>query len=144
MYSACLQHFEGMDWAIMSAAVADYTPLKPEDKKIKKLGQELLLQLKKTNDILAKLGQIKTKQQCVVGFALETDNEKENALGKLLSKNADMIVLNSLNEPGVGFGFESNKITIFDKRGSEHQFGTKSKALIAADIVNTIINYTNE
>ena len=144
MYSACLQHFEGMDWAIMSAAVADYTPLKPEDKKIKKLGQELLLPLKKTNDILAKLGQIKNKEQCVVGFALETDNEKENALGKLKSKNADMIVLNSLNEPGVGFGFESNKITIFDKRGSEHQFGTKSKALIAADIVNTIINYTNE
>jgi phosphopantothenoylcysteine decarboxylase/phosphopantothenate--cysteine ligase len=144
MYASCLQQFESMDWAIMSAAVADYTPMKPEDKKIKKQEHEFILPLKKTNDILAKLGQIKTKQQCVIGFALETDNEKQHALGKLKSKNADMIVLNSLNEPGVGFGFDSNKITIFDKRGNEHQFETKSKSLIAADIVNTIINYTNE
>jgi len=83
-------------------------------------------------------------KQILVGFALETNNEKLNALQKLQTKNADLIVLNSLNDAGAGFGVDSNKITIFDKRGGERTFETKSKKEVAADIVNTIIDYCNE
>ncbi len=144
MYDACIENFENMDWAIMSAAVADYTPVKMENQKIKKKEEGLTLELKRTKDILRQLGIMKKENQYIIGFALETNNEKENALGKLQSKNADMIVLNSLNDAGAGFGHNSNKITIFDKRGGEYHFDTKLKASVAADIVNTIIKYTNE
>lgn len=144
MYDACIENFEKIDWAIMSAAVADYTPLKKETHKIKKSGDGLVVELKKTKDILYTLGHLKKGNQTIIGFALETNNEKENALGKLHSKNADLIVLNSLNDPGAGFGHTSNKITIFDKRGEEYHFDNKSKTLVAADIINTIIKYTNE
>ncbi len=144
MYDAAVANFEHMDWAIMSAAVADYTPKKAEENKIKKSGEELSITLKKTRDILAKLGEIKTNNQLLVGFALETNNETAYALGKLTSKNADFIVLNSMQDKGAGFGKDTNKVTIFSKDGKQYHFDTKSKTAVAADIVNTIINYNNE
>ena len=89
------------------------------------------------------MGEQKTTEQVLVGFALETNNERENALSKLEKKNIDMVILNSLNDNGAGFGTGTNKITIFDKRGNEYQFETKAKSLVAKDIVNSIIQYKN-
>jgi phosphopantothenoylcysteine decarboxylase/phosphopantothenate--cysteine ligase len=139
MFENCVHEFKNTDIAILSAAVADYTINSPSDKKIKKSEDEIVLKLSKTKDILKTLGEMKKSNQILVGFALETDHEKENALLKLKSKNADFIVLNSLNDDGVGFGFDTNKITIFDKSGKEFPFNTKSKKDVAADIVNTLI-----
>jgi len=139
MYQACQSTFPETDIAIMSAAVADYTPVQVATEKIKKSEQELILSLTKTKDILKSLGQQKTGKQVLVGFALETNNEKENALQKLQSKNADLIILNSLQDAGAGFGHDTNKITIFDKAGNEYPFDVKSKNEVAIDIVNTII-----
>lgn len=144
MLDACLGAFAGKDITVMSAAVADYTPVTVADKKIKKGDASFSIELKKTTDILKELGSRKQKGQLLTGFALETNNEKEHALKKLESKNADMIVLNSLNDTGAGFGYDTNKITIFDKKGNEYNFGIKRKQEVAADIVNTIIQYNNE
>ena len=141
MYDACMARFEHTDWAIMSAAVADYRPVATSTQKIKKKDNTLTLDLVKTEDILKAVGSLKKEGQCVVGFALETNNEKEYALKKLASKNADIMVLNSLNDAGAGFGHDSNKITIFDRKGGEYHFETKSKSAVAADIVNSIIRY---
>lgn len=141
MYTAAIAHFETVDWAIMSAAVADYTPIATEENKIKKSGEEITLKLKKTKDILAKLGELKKTNQVLVGFALETENETDNALEKLKRKNADFIILNSMRDAGAGFGKETNKISIFSKDGDRHNFDTKSKTAVAADIINTIINH---
>jgi len=143
MYEACINIFPQVDIAVMSAAVADYTIINPANEKIKKNSDQLTIELKKTTDILKTLGQQKKANQFLAGFALETNNEKEFALKKLHSKNADMIVLNSLNDPGAGFGHNTNKITIFDKAGNEYQFDTKSKAAIAEDIVNTILKISH-
>lgn len=139
MFNACEQIFPQVDMAIMSAAVADYTPVTVAREKIKKTGDDLQVRLTKTRDILKTLGARKTSEQVLVGFALETNNEKENALQKLQSKNADMIVLNSLQDAGAGFGHDTNKITIFDKSGNTYPFEIKSKKEVARDIVNTII-----
>ena len=139
MYTACKKIFASIDIAIMSAAVADYTPVNFVSEKIKKTEPALTLTLTKTTDILKSLGAKKKKGQLLVGFALETNNERENALKKLASKNADLIVLNSLKDAGAGFGHDTNKITIFDKQGKEYRFDTKSKKAVAVDIVNTII-----
>lgn len=144
MFDACVQKFDRVNWAIMSAAVADYRPMEKANQKIKKKEETLTIELVKNEDILKHLGTKKKNGQCLVGFALETNNEKLNALQKLQTKNADLIVLNSLNDAGAGFGVDSNKITIFDKRGTERTFETKSKKEVAADIVNTIIDYCNE
>ena len=143
MYEACLREFNKYDVIVMAAAVADYTPLVRSDEKIKKSEDEFSLQLVKTKDILAKAGELKSRNQTLVGFALETNNEKSNALKKLTLKNADLIVLNSLNDSGAGFGYNTNKITIFDKNGKEYLFSKKSKKEVATDIVNTIIQYRN-
>ncbi len=143
MYEACMAIFPQVDIAVMSAAVADYTIVSPASEKIKKTSDTLSLELKKTTDILKSLGAQKRSNQFLVGFALETYNEKEFALNKLHSKNADMIVLNSLNDPGAGFGHNTNKITIFDKAGNEYYFDTKSKTAIAEDIVNTILKISH-
>ena len=139
MFNACKKDFPQTDIAVMCAAVADYTPVAPVDEKIKKTTETLSLELTKTKDILKSLGELKKNGQFLVGFALETNNEKENAIQKLHAKNADMIVLNSLNDDGAGFGHDSNKITIFDKHGKTFLFDKKSKKEVAADIVNTII-----
>ena len=139
MYNACDLHFKNTDLAIMAAAVADYTPSVVADKKIKKTANELTIKLNKTKDILKSLGKNKSNGQLLVGFALETTNEREYALEKLKSKNADMIVLNSLNEMGAGFGVDTNRITIFDKSGKEFNFDTMAKSQVAKNIINTII-----
>jgi phosphopantothenoylcysteine decarboxylase / phosphopantothenate---cysteine ligase len=143
MYDACLAHLKASDIIVMAAAVSDYTPENPSKEKIKKGDDEILIKLVKTKDILSKAGELKTKGQTLVGFALETTNEKENALKKLSLKNADLIVLNSLNDEGAGFGYNTNKIVIFDKRGNEYTFDKKSKKEVANDIVNAIINFRN-
>lgn len=139
MYQAAIKFFDDMDIAIMSAAVADYTPSEPAAEKIKKNTAEFSLKLVKTKDILKSLGEKKKPGQLLVGFALETNNEKENALAKLKNKNADLIVLNSLKEEGAGFGHDTNKISIFDKTEKEFLFERKSKKEVAADIIQTII-----
>lgn len=144
MYNACHAAFATTDIAILSAAVADYKPVTTATEKIKKKEDELVLTLTKNKDILKSLGLKKKAGQWLVGFALETNNEKEYALGKLKAKNADMIVLNSLKDEGAGFGHSTNKISIFDKAGNEYHFDTKSKKEVAADIVNLIIQLTNE
>lgn len=141
MYEACVNVFNEMDVAILSAAVADYTPVNVATEKIKKAKDSFELELTKTKDILKELGRLKNEQQILVGFALETNNEKEFALQKLASKNADLIVLNSLKDEHAGFGHDSNKITIFDKHGNEFPFELKSKREVAVDIINTIIQY---
>jgi phosphopantothenoylcysteine decarboxylase/phosphopantothenate--cysteine ligase len=139
MMNACESVFAASDIAVMSAAVADYTPVTTAAQKIKKKEDGLMVELTKTGDILKTLGAKKRKDQVLVGFALETNNEKANAVEKLASKNADLIVLNSLNDEGAGFGHDTNKITIFGKGGEEFNFDTKSKTAVAKDIVDTII-----
>ncbi len=141
MYNACVEEFADKQIAVMSAAVADYTPVTVAEEKIKKKTDSFVIELKKTTDILKQLGTTKKDGQILVGFALETNNEKEYALKKLSEKNADIIVLNSLNDAGAGFGHDTNKVTIFDKKGNEYLFETKSKKQVAEDIVNTIIQY---
>ena len=140
MYDACIKDFENTDIAVMSAAVADYTVKSPASNKIKKIAETLTLELEKTKDILKSLGSIKKDNQLLIGFALETENEIENAKAKLVSKNADYIVLNSMNDDGSGFGKDTNKVTIFSKNGDCYTFETKSKSAVATDIINTILN----
>jgi phosphopantothenoylcysteine decarboxylase/phosphopantothenate--cysteine ligase len=122
----------------MSAAVADYTPIEISAQKIKKSTTDFELSLTKTKDILASLGSIKKNNQILVGFALETENEITNAKNKLINKNANFIVLNSMNDVGAGFNADTNKITIFDDKGNQTDFPLKSKKEIAVDIINTI------
>jgi len=137
MYDAVHSHFDAVDIAILSAAVADYKPKIVSDKKIKKAASTFSIELEKTKDILKSLGAIK-KHQFLVGFALETNNELENAKGKLKSKNLNLIVLNSLNDKGAGFGGSTNKVTfITDTEVIEHQL--KSKAEVAQDLMQQII-----
>jgi len=139
MYKASNDIFGKTDIAVMAAAVADYSPVTTENEKIRKTEEKFTLELTKTKDILKSLGEKKKPGQVVVGFALETTNEKQNALDKLLKKNADLIVLNSLMDEGAGFGYDTNKITIFEKGGQEFSFPRKSKMDVAKDIVDTII-----
>ncbi|MDQ2864277.1 MAG: bifunctional phosphopantothenoylcysteine decarboxylase/phosphopantothenate--cysteine ligase CoaBC [Bacteroidota bacterium] len=143
MYEATLEQLPDSDIIIMAAAVSDYTLESPSKEKIKKNDDLLSLHLTKTKDIMAKVGALKKEHQILVGFALETNNERENALNKLTKKNADMIILNSLNDEGAGFGNDTNKIIIFDKKGHEYKFEKKAKKEVAKDIVNVIINYRN-
>jgi len=142
MYDEVHKHFEGNDVAILSAAVADYKPKYVADKKIKKKDKTLVLELEKTKDILASLGDIK-KKQLLVGFALETNNEIENAIKKLKSKNLDLIVLNSLSDKGAGFGVNTNKITLIDSEENITNYNLKSKAEVAQDILSEIIKLIN-
>ena len=139
MYDACIERFSSSDIIIMSAAVADYTPVNKSKEKIKKSTDTFTLDLKKTKDILKTLGQQKKNGQLLIGFALENNNEREYAMNKLKSKNADMIVLNSLNDIGAGFGHDTNKITIFEKNGKEIAYEQKPKQQVAKDIVDRII-----
>ncbi len=139
MYNECMEQAKNYDIAVLSAAVADYTPVQMAKEKIKKGEGEFEIKLKKTKDILQSLGKIKTDKQILVGFALETADEERYALKKLEEKNADMIVLNSLRDEGAGFGKDTNKITLFKKRGEKRTYPTKSKELVAKDIVDSII-----
>lgn len=137
MYESCLAN-KDFDIAVMAAAVADYTPIEVAPQKIKKSEAELTIQLKKTKDILGAIGKEKNDQQILVGFALETENEEENAKKKLQVKNADIIVLNSLNDKGAGFKNDTNKVTLFFKDQTRKTFDLKSKELVAKDIVDAI------
>ena len=141
MYNACHSVFAETDITIMAAAVADYTPVAVAPQKIKKKEENWQVALKKTPDILKSLGQKKTDKQVLTGFALETTNERQNALAKLQQKNADIIVLNSLRDSGAGFGKDTNKIAVFDRNGKEKSFDLKSKTAVAKDIVDYIIEY---
>jgi phosphopantothenoylcysteine decarboxylase/phosphopantothenate--cysteine ligase len=141
MYDACIKIFPSVQIAVMSAAVADYTPVSFSSEKIKKNSETFTLELSRTKDILHALGEIKTPGQVLVGFALENTDEASNARKKLKSKNADMIVLNSLNDTGAGFGFDTNQVTIFEKSGEEISYGRKPKQLVAGDIVDRIIKF---
>ncbi len=138
MYDTCMDEFATSDMAIMAAAVADFSPDTVAAEKIKKKDEGLQLTLTKTKDILKSLGAIKKEHQVLVGFALETNNEKEHALQKLQSKNADMIVLNSLADKDAGFKVDTNKVTIFTKSGEEIVFDAKPKTEVANDIIDTI------
>ena len=142
MYEAAKALHAKSDICIFSAAVADYTPLNVADNKIKKAGDSLTIELQRTVDIAFTLGQEKNNKQIHVGFALETENEMENALGKLKKKNFDLLVLNSLNDKGAGFAHDTNKVSIFKADGSHQTYELKSKSKVAVDIVNTLVeNY---
>jgi len=139
MLDACEKLFATAELSVLAAAVADYSPANVADQKIKKEGDELDLTLKKTTDIAKSLGSKKKNGQVMVGFALETQNEVENAKKKIKSKNFDLIVLNSLNDKGAGFGHDTNKISIIGKDNKIDNFELKSKKEVASDIVQTII-----
>lgn len=139
MYATATHNSNLYDIVVMAAAVADYTPTMVFDQKIKKKDGELTVHLKKTKDILGSLGKSKSNGQILVGFALETQNEASNARTKLEEKNVDMIVLNSLQDEGAGFGHETNKVTLFFKNKNEKQIELKSKSALAIDIVDAII-----
>lgn len=141
MLEACQKEFPAADIAVMAAAVADYTPAEVAPEKIKKSAKSLQISLQKTTDILATLCKQKTKNQCVVGFALETENELENAKAKLKNKKADIIVLNSLRNEGAGFQHATNLVTLIDKNGNVQTGELKDKAEVAEDIVRYIADY---
>jgi phosphopantothenoylcysteine decarboxylase / phosphopantothenate---cysteine ligase len=139
MYKVSVDRWEGADIGILSAAVADYRPLEAAKEKIKKTGEKLTLELTRTADILKTLGFSKRKGQVLVGFALEGSDERAYALGKLEAKNADLIVLNSLNDAGATFGFDTNKITLFGRDGLELSYDRKPKQQVAKDIVDQVV-----
>lgn len=139
MLEACKNNFAQNTITVMSAAVADYTPAKVAVQKIKKKEDDFSIELKKTTDILAVLGQMKTADQLLIGFALETNNEEENAKAKLIKKNLDLIVLNSLQDEGAGFQKDTNKITIFNQAAEKKVYTMKSKTEVAKDICNEIL-----
>lgn len=141
MYNAAVNAFPQMDAAILSAAVADYRPLQSRSEKMKREGQdEFNLTLTTNPDIAASLGQMKAAHQTLIGFALETNDEEQNAHKKMERKNLDFIVLNSLQDKGAGFGGDTNKVTILSRDGNKSSFGLKSKKEVAKDIVDTVFH----
>lgn len=141
MLEACERIFPSCDTAIMCAAVADYAPAHPADRKIKREHDDLpVIELVKNPDIAATLGAMKKPGQRLVGFALETDNEMSNALHKLKAKNLDMIVMNSLRDKGAGFRTDTNKVTIYKLDGGELHFDMKPKCEVASDIIDTLLS----
>jgi phosphopantothenoylcysteine decarboxylase/phosphopantothenate--cysteine ligase len=141
MFNSSAAHFTQADVIVMAAAVADYRPKHVADIKMKKgEGDALTLELEKTKDILRTLGATRTNKQVLVGFSLETNNEKEYALKKLREKHLDLVVMNSLNDKGAGFNHDTNKVTLFDKKGDARDLPLKSKLEVAEDIVTAIVN----
>ncbi|MCV9929118.1 bifunctional phosphopantothenoylcysteine decarboxylase/phosphopantothenate--cysteine ligase CoaBC [Flavobacterium sp. LS1R49] len=143
MYDACHEYFSDVDVAIAAAAVADYKPKTVALQKIKKASEDFTIELEKTKDILLSLGKIKGKQ-FLIGFALETENEIENAKLKIQKKNLDLIVLNSLQDKGAGFGGKTNKVTFIDKFFAIEAMELKSKEAVATDILNKVIKHFHE
>jgi phosphopantothenoylcysteine decarboxylase/phosphopantothenate--cysteine ligase len=141
MYNAVMEHVSTADAVILSAAVADYTPKEVAAQKIKKKEGGLSIDLVKTKDIAAAVGAGKKSGQVVVGFALETENELDNAFAKLESKNLDFIVLNSLNDQGAGFGHDTNKVTFIDRNNKVQTFELKSKKEVASDIISELVKH---
>ncbi|MCB9342247.1 MAG: bifunctional phosphopantothenoylcysteine decarboxylase/phosphopantothenate--cysteine ligase CoaBC [Lewinellaceae bacterium] len=144
MYDACKDRFPQTDITVLAAAVADYRPKEVSETKIKKQSDDLSLELVRTVDIAASLGKVKTDKQLLIGFALETNNEEENALAKLKKKNFDFIVLNSMRDKGAGFGHDTNKIVILKSSGEKIDYALKSKSEVARDIVAEIIVAANQ
>jgi len=146
MFTECVKRFPNCDAAIMTAAVADYSPVEVKQNKIKsKLkNKNIEIHLKPTKDIAKELGKLKRKNQKLIGFALETDNEEKNALKKIKSKNLDFIVLNSLNEKGAGFGYDTNRISIIHKNNKRKDFELKTKTEVANDIVEELITLISQ
>jgi phosphopantothenoylcysteine decarboxylase/phosphopantothenate--cysteine ligase len=138
MYNACAELYPSMNAGILCAAVADFTPHNVADHKIKREGEDMILRLKPTKDIAAELGKTKRKDQLLVGFALETNDETTNAHLKLAKKNFDFIVLNSLNDKGAGFRTDTNKISIITAK-QQIDFPLKSKKEVAHDIINQLV-----
>jgi phosphopantothenoylcysteine synthetase/decarboxylase len=138
MYRVCIDIFPDVNGAIMCAAVADFAPVIKVNEKIKRGKENFSIELKPNLDIAASLGKIKLETQILIGFALETNDEEQNAQRKLKNKNLDFIVLNSLNDKGAGFQTETNKISIVDKHNNWHKYELKSKRLVAKDIVDRI------
>lgn len=141
MLETCKLYAASADIIVMSAAVADYTPIDVAPQKIKKKAEDFSIQLKKTTDILAFLGSNKAAHQTLIGFALETENELDNAKEKLVRKNLDFIVLNSMQDKGAGFGTDTNKVSILSKSGEIRDFTLKSKAEVADDICQVIVQH---
>jgi len=141
MLQACEKYFDHATIIVMSAAVADYTPIEVASQKIKKKEDEFSIALKKTTDILATLGSKKKKEQLLIGFALETNNELENAKDKLVRKNLDFIILNSMQDQGAGFATDTNKVTIINRSGESNVFPLKSKEDVAKDICSIILQH---
>lgn len=136
MYNASVKEFPGMDAAILCAAVADFRPSEQHSQKVKR-GEDLLtISLVPNKDIAASLGKMKKANQLLIGFALETNDEETNALKKMAKKNLDYIVLNSLNDAGAGFKYDTNKVSILRKNGDRTDFGLKSKYEVASDIID--------
>ena len=143
MFEEVVNKYSIADVVIMSAAVADFKPKSISNKKLKKNNQNLSIEVEKTKDILSHLGNTKANQ-LLIGFALETDNEIENAKRKLINKNLDLIILNSLNDKGAGFGFDTNKVSIISKENKIINFPLKHKKAVSLDIINNIIELINE
>ena len=139
MYRAVMQHFSESDVAVFCAAVADFTPTVAADRKIKRKTDDLVIRLKPTQDIAAAAGRQKRQGQFIVGFALETDDEEANAVDKMQRKNLDMIVLNSLNDQGAGFGYDTNKVTVIERNGRRTDLPLQSKTEVARRIVEAVI-----
>lgn len=139
MYDECHRYFSQAGITVLSAAVADFTPELKYSNKVKRGKEDWVIRLKPTCDIAASLGEIKREDQVLAGFALETDDEINNAIAKLKRKNLDLIVLNSLKDKGAGFGTDTNKVSLIDKNNNIDNFELKSKTEVAKDIVEKII-----
>ena len=142
MYEEVIKYYSEADIVIMAAAVSDFKPKDFSNKKIKKDNIQPRIELEKTKDILLELGRLK-KNQFLVGFALENENEIENSFKKLKNKNLDLIILNSLNDKGAGFGTETNKITIINSKEEKTDYDLKDKSEVAEDILNSIMSQIN-
>ncbi|GIV34313.1 MAG: phosphopantothenoylcysteine decarboxylase [Chitinophagales bacterium] len=143
MYDATMKEFADTDITIMAAAVSDYRPVSAHKQKLKKTSEVLKLELIKNPDILETLGKRKKGNQILVGFALETENEIANAKKKLQNKNLDLIVLNSLRDQGAGFGHDTNKVTILNRKNEQKTYTLKGKPEVARDLIEEIINLMN-
>jgi phosphopantothenoylcysteine decarboxylase / phosphopantothenate---cysteine ligase len=139
MFNACMSHFADSQIVVLAAAVADYKPVRRAPEKIKKGPGNLTLELEKTIDIALTLGKLKTEEQILAGFALESENEKVNAIKKLIAKNLDLIVLNSLRDTGAGFRHDTNKVTVIHGDGTIRPFELRRKEQVAEDITNEVI-----
>jgi len=144
MFEACTALIRQMDVAVFNAAVSDYTPVDPAGLKLKRGNGDLKLRLKPTRDIAATLGRTKAPGQIMVGFALETDHEEENALSKLKKKNLDLVVLNSMKDEGAGFGTDTNRVSMIDHAGNVEKFTLKPKDQVASDLVKRVIKMMND
>ncbi len=138
MADQTIKHFKDCDIAVLTAAVADYTPSTVSEGKIKKENEDMTIRLKPTIDIAAELGNMKGENQLLVGFALETDNEKLNAMSKLERKNLDLVILNSLRDKGAGFRYDTNRVTMIDRDNNFVEIELKSKKEVAVDILDKI------